>query len=72
VLCVLARTRTVAGGAGVRDPCEDAVPRVYGGLGEELGGTESDTSAAMAGRKKGRANLYEREDTPDLAFEEDT
>lgn len=69
VLCVLARTRTVVGGVGVRNAREDIAPRVYGGRGEELGGAESDISVAMTGRKKGRAALYEREETPGLVDE---
>jgi hypothetical protein len=54
----------------VRDAREDAVPRVYGGRGEELGGRESDIRATMTGRKKGRANLNERVEMPGLVFEE--
>ena len=37
-----------------------------------MGGTERDRSAAMTGRTKGRAVLYERADTPSLTFEGDT
>jgi hypothetical protein len=59
----------VAGGEDVEDAREVAVPRLYGGRGEELGGRESDTMAAMTGRRRGRTLLYDRDGTPDVTLE---